>query len=56
MDMNCYPKINRKKFTAWCEECNLVFEDLTTANKHQEDEKHSRIRKTEYLVMQDSYF
>ena len=36
--MNCYPKLNRKKFTAWCEECDLVFDDLTTANEHQEKE------------------
>jgi hypothetical protein len=55
MNMNCYPKINTKKFTAWCEECNSVFEDPTTANERQEKEKH-RITKTEYLVMQDCYF
>jgi hypothetical protein len=54
--MNCYPKINRKKFTAWCEQCNSVFDDLATANEHEEKEKHSRIRKTEYLVMEDSYY
>jgi hypothetical protein len=54
--MNCYPKLNRKKFTAWCEEYNLVFDDLTTANEHQEKEKHTRIIKTEYLVMEDRYF
>ena len=27
-------------------ECNLVFDDPTIANEHQENEKHSRIRKT----------
>jgi hypothetical protein len=54
--MNCYPKINRKKFTAWCEECNKVFDDPTIANEHEEKEKHRRIRKTEYLIMQDLYF
>jgi hypothetical protein len=54
--MNCYPKLNVKKFTAWCEECDLVFDDLTTANEHQEKEKHTRIIKTEYLVMEDRYF
>jgi hypothetical protein len=54
--MNCFPKINRKKFTAWCEECDLVFEDPIVANEHQEKKKHNRIRKTEYLVMQDCYF
>jgi hypothetical protein len=51
--MNCYPKLNRKKFTAWCEECDLVFDNLTAANEHQEKEKHTRIIKTEYLVMED---
>jgi hypothetical protein len=54
--MNCYPKINRKKFTAWCEECIAVFDDLTTANDHQEKEKHRRVRKAEYIVMEDRYF
>jgi hypothetical protein len=52
--MNCFPKINRKKFTIWCEECDLVFEDPVIANEHQEKGKH-RIKKREYLVMQDCY-
>ena len=38
----------------WCEECDLVFEDPIIADEHQEKEKH-RIKKTEYLVMQDCY-
>jgi hypothetical protein len=54
--MNCYPKINRKKITAWCEECNSVFDDLTIANEHKEKEKHREIGKTEYIVMEDHYF
>ena len=53
--MNCYPKINRRKSTAWCEKCNSVFEDPIIANEHHEREKH-RIRKIEYLVMEDRYF
>ena len=52
---NCHPKINKKKFAIWCEECNLVFEDVTVANEHQEKEKH-RIRKIEYLVTEHHYF
>ena len=53
-NMNCFPKVNRKKFTIWCEECDLVFEDPIVANDHHEKKKH-RIKKTEYLVMQDCY-
>ena len=32
-----------------CEECNLVFNDPTITNGHQENEKQNRIRKTEYF-------
>jgi len=32
-----------RKFTAWCEECDLVFDNLTAANEHQEKEKHTKI-------------
>jgi hypothetical protein len=52
--MNCFPKVNRKKITIWCEECDLVFEDPSIADDHHEKKKH-RIKKTEYLVMQDCY-
>ena len=31
------------------EECNLVFDDPTIANEHQENEKHSRIRKKDRI-------
>jgi hypothetical protein len=31
------------------EECNLVVGDSTIANDHQENEKHSRIRKTDRI-------
>jgi hypothetical protein len=30
---------------AWCDEFNLVYDDPTIANEHQENEKHSRKRK-----------
>jgi hypothetical protein len=30
---------------AWCDEFNLVYDDPTIANEHQENKKHSRIRK-----------
>ena len=52
---NCHIDINKKKFTAWCEECDSIFEDPTVANEHQEKEKH-RIRKSEYLVTEQIYF
>jgi hypothetical protein len=39
--MNYYPKLNRKKFTGWCEECDLVFDNLIAVNEHQEKEKTS---------------
>jgi hypothetical protein len=35
---------------------HAVFDDLTIANEHQEKEKHRRIRKAEYLVMEDRFF
>jgi hypothetical protein len=38
--MNCFPKVNRKKLTIWCEECDLVFEDPNLANDHHEKKKH----------------
>ena len=31
------------------EECNLVFGDSTIADEHQENEKHSRIGKTDRI-------
>ena len=31
------------------EECNLVFDDPTIANQHQENKKHSRIGKTDRI-------
>ena len=36
--------------------CNLVCDDPTIANEHQEKEKHNRIRKIEYLVKEHYYF
>ena len=38
------------------ERWNLVFDDLTIANDHQEKEKYNRIRKIEYLVTEQYYF
>jgi hypothetical protein len=38
-----------QRITAWCEECNLVFDDPTIANEHQENEKHSKIGKTDRI-------
>jgi hypothetical protein len=35
-----------QRIAAWCDEFNLVYDDPTIANEHQENEKHSRIEKT----------
>ena len=45
-----------QRIAAWWEECNLVYDDPTIANEHQENEQYSRIRKTEYLVTKHYYF
>ena len=45
-----------QRMAAWCEGCKLVFDDPTITNGHQENEKYSRIKKTEYLVTEHYYF
>lgn len=41
--------ISRKSITAWCEDCNLVFDDRWTANSHKENERHT-IRVSEFWI------
>jgi hypothetical protein len=33
--------VSRKSITAWCEDCNLVFDERWTANAHKENEGHT---------------
>ena len=41
--------MEKKKFTARCEERNSVFEDPILAKEHQSKKRH-RIRETEFLI------
>jgi hypothetical protein len=41
--------ISKKSITAWCEDCNLVFDDRWTANSHKENERHT-IRVSEFWI------
>lgn len=52
---NCHVDVRKKKFTAWCEECDLVFDDPSLANEHQDKTKH-RTKVTEYLITDYYYF
>lgn len=52
---NCHVDIKNKKFAAWCEECEVVFDDASLANEHQDKTKH-RIKVTEYVVTEYYYF
>jgi hypothetical protein len=46
--MNAFDK-HRKNFTAWCEDCNEVFDVLAVANIHSETHHH-KIKITEFWV------
>ena len=46
--MNAFDR-HRKSYTAWCEDCNEVFDKLWIANIHQENTGH-RIKATEFWV------
>ena len=41
--------ISRKSITAWCEDCDLVFDDRWTANSHEENERHT-VRISEFWI------
>ena len=46
--MNAFDK-HRKNFTAWCEDCNEVFDVLWTANMHRDQMGH-KIKVTEFWI------
>jgi hypothetical protein len=41
--------VSRKRVTAWCENCNLVFDDRWTANSHGENKRHT-VRISEFWI------
>jgi hypothetical protein len=46
--MNAFDR-HRRKVTAWCEDCNHVFDEIGTANEHQAKKDH-KIKVTEFWV------
>ena len=46
--MNAFDR-HRKSYTAWCEDCNEVFDKLWIANIHQDTTGH-RIKATEFWI------
>jgi hypothetical protein len=51
---NCHPKIHRKNFAAWCEDCKEVFGDQDLADEHEESLNH-KVKVLEYLVSEPIY-
>ena len=45
--MNALDK-NRRNFTAWCEDCDRVFDQYTKIQEHKEKEKHKNIKIVEF--------
>jgi hypothetical protein len=46
--MNAFDK-HRKSVTAWCEDCNGVFDTRWDANAHHEAKSH-RVKVTEFWI------
>ena len=46
--MNAFDR-HRKSFTAWCEDCNEVFDVVWIANMHR-DQKGHKIKVTEFWI------
>ncbi len=46
--MNAFDK-HRKSVTAWCEDCDSVFDSKWAADSHQEEKGHN-VRITEFLI------
>jgi hypothetical protein len=46
--MNAFDK-HRKSVTAWCEDCDCVFDTKWHANEHQEEKSH-RVKVTEFWI------
>lgn len=45
----CHPKIYKRNYASWCEECEEVFGDELVARRHVDKTGH-RINVQEYLV------
>jgi hypothetical protein len=52
---NCRIDVNRIKFSAWCDNCNLVFDNKEIATEHENNTKH-KISRTEYVVTEKHYY
>jgi hypothetical protein len=48
LDMNAFDK-HRKSVTAWCEDCDSVFDTRWHANEHQEEKSH-RVKVMEFWI------
>jgi hypothetical protein len=46
--MNAFDK-HRKAVTAWCENCDCVFDTKWDAEKHQKEENHT-VKVSEFLI------
>jgi hypothetical protein len=46
--MNAFDK-HRKSLTAWCEDCDGVFDTRWHANKHEEEKNH-KVKITEFWI------
>ncbi|MFL6493037.1 MAG: hypothetical protein ACJ70O_08060 [Nitrososphaera sp.] len=46
--MNAFDK-HRKNVTAWCEDCDRVFDTQWDASEHQEEKSH-RVKVTEFWI------
>jgi hypothetical protein len=47
--MNAFDK-HRKSVTAWCEDCDCVFDTRWHANEHQEEKKDHRVKIMEFWI------
>jgi hypothetical protein len=47
--MNAFDK-HHKRITAWCEECDAVFDSKWMADAHKAESGHHNIRITEFLI------
>jgi hypothetical protein len=52
---NCRIDVNRIKLSAWCDNCNLVFDNKEIATEHENNTKH-KISRTEYVVTEKHYY
>ena len=48
MHMNAFDR-HQKNFTAWCQDCKDVFDEIWTANAHR-DQKGHKINVTEFWI------